>query len=425
MKAAAAGGISDAAALEEWNRQVEAQNWKRTVSKPMLQQRIRLVETAKLPSVVRWQIQWGAQGPVVGPVGKWISETIRNMYTSEYMMVQSAALYAQPKAEGGYCPAYDTRLIRDVWMRSGQAKERVMAAKFMWALCACNELFHKRFERHETGECSVCTGHCETPWHVLGECADIEAVAARGRWVRRMRKVLEAAGERVGRKKGCLDASVVTALVKLWGWSEEGGSIPEWKVGESGPPGFADGMAGVDVEIKGMLIGVAKTGSWAVWNGVFERSWIKLLRAAGLNYHRARKVTGQLAAAISEERVLVAKVRHEREGRAGKEERDRRSEEANAGIHRWIRQNGSSVSEEYLLGCSLRQRLKWLRTQQIKDERRQVQAAQRLLRRDTRRWQEWRDMRWIGGRPGALPQPTIEQVMRGGPVKGVAVSAER
>jgi hypothetical protein len=102
MKAAAADGISDAAALEEWNRQVEAQNCKRTVSKPTLQQRIRLAETATLPSVVRWQIQWDAQRPVVGPVGKWISETIRNMYTSEYMMVQSAALYAQPKAKGGY-----------------------------------------------------------------------------------------------------------------------------------------------------------------------------------------------------------------------------------------------------------------------------------------------------------------------------------
>jgi hypothetical protein len=63
----------------------------------------------------------------------------------------------------------------------------------------------------------VCTGHCETPWHVLGACADIEAVAARGRWwVRRMRKALEAAGKRVGRRKGCLDASVVTALVELW-----------------------------------------------------------------------------------------------------------------------------------------------------------------------------------------------------------------
>jgi hypothetical protein len=58
---------------------------------------------------------------------------------------------------------------------------------------------------------------------------------------------------------------VVAALVKLWGWSEEGGSTSEWEVGESGPPGFADGMAGVDAEIKGVLIGVAKTGSWAVW----------------------------------------------------------------------------------------------------------------------------------------------------------------
>jgi hypothetical protein len=32
MEAAAADGISDAAALEEWNRQVEAKNWKRTVT---------------------------------------------------------------------------------------------------------------------------------------------------------------------------------------------------------------------------------------------------------------------------------------------------------------------------------------------------------------------------------------------------------
>ena len=199
-----------------------------------------------------------------------------------------------------------------------------------------------------------------------------------------MREVLEAAGKRVGKRKECLDASVVGALVKLWGWSEEGGSIPEWKVGESGPPGFADGMEGIDADIQEMLMGVAKTGSWAVWNGVFERSWIKLLRAAGLNYHRARKVTGQLAAAIRDERVLVARVRHEREGKTGKEERDRRSEEANVDIRRWVKQHGSSVSEEHLLGCSLRQRLKWLRAQQIKYDRKQVQAAQRGLRRDTR-----------------------------------------
>jgi hypothetical protein len=30
-------------------------------------------------------------------------------------------------------------------------------------------------------------------------------------------------------------------------------------------------------------------------------------------------------------------------------------------------------------------------------------------------------MGWIGGRPEAPPQPAIEQMMRGGPVKGVAI----
>jgi hypothetical protein len=114
-----------------------------------------------------------------------------------------------------------------------------------------------------------------------------------------------------------------------------------------------------------MLIGVAKTGSWAVWNGVFERNWIKLLRADGLNYHRVRKVTGQLAAAISEERVLVAKVRHEREVKSGKEGRDRRSEEANTGGSNNM---GVRCQRNICWDGSLRQRLKWLHTQQIKDE---------------------------------------------------------
>jgi hypothetical protein len=40
--------------------------------------------------------------PSAGPVGKWISETIRNMYTSEYMMVQSAALYGWIPHNAGF-----------------------------------------------------------------------------------------------------------------------------------------------------------------------------------------------------------------------------------------------------------------------------------------------------------------------------------
>ena len=84
----------------------------------------------------------------------------------------------------------------------------------------------------------------------------------------------------------------------------------------------------------------------------------------------------------------------------------------------------AAVSEEHLLGCSLRQRLKWLRAQQIKYDRKRVQAAQRGLRRDTRRQREWRDTEWIGGRPPPPPQPTIEQMLRGGLAKGAAVSAD-
>jgi hypothetical protein len=134
--------------------------------------------------------------------------------------------------------------------------------------------------------------------------------------------------------------------------------------------------------------------------------------------------TATMSGVIRDERVLVARVRHEREGKTGKGERDRRSEEANADIRRWVKQHGSSVSEEHLLGCSLRQRLKWLRAQQIKYERKRVQAAQRGLRRDTRRQREWRDTEWIGGRPPPTSQPTIEQMLRGGLATGAAVSAE-
>jgi hypothetical protein len=32
------------------------------------------------------------------------------------------------------------------------------------------------------------------------------------------------------------------------------------------------GLDGVDTETKELLIGVAKSGSWVAWNGVFEAS---------------------------------------------------------------------------------------------------------------------------------------------------------
>jgi hypothetical protein len=43
--------------------------------------------------------------------------------------------------------------------------------------------------------------------------------------------------------------------------------------------------------------------------GVFSRSWMKLLVAGGLNYKRARIVTGNTSAVITECRCAVAKGR--------------------------------------------------------------------------------------------------------------------
>jgi hypothetical protein len=74
-----------------------------------------------------------------------------------------------------------------------------------------------------------------------------------------------------------------------------------------------------DVEMRELLEGVAAAGSWAVWMGVFSRSWMKLLTAEGLSYKRARIVTGKISAIISEYRCAVAKVRHERAARESAE----------------------------------------------------------------------------------------------------------
>jgi hypothetical protein len=53
----------------------------------------------------------------------------------------------------------------------------------------------------------------------------------------------------------------------------------------------AEGLGGVDAEIKELLIGVAKAGPWAAWNGAFETSWIKLLCL--VYYARLGSATGE------------------------------------------------------------------------------------------------------------------------------------
>jgi hypothetical protein len=80
-----------------------------------------------------------------------------------------------------------------------------------------------------------------------------------------------------------------------------------------------------DDELRQLMEGVADAGSWAVWMGVFSKSWMELLVAGGLTYKRARIVTGKISAVITECRCAVAKVRHERAAKEGAEAAKRRN----------------------------------------------------------------------------------------------------
>ena len=117
-------GRDDAAALSivKWNAQVDAAAWHQQgkVSKPTRNLRMPLVRASSLPTLVKWQVRWDGEA-VVGPVSAWLGETIRNVYSNEYLADQSAALFVQPGGDGveAYTPEFDTRLIRNVWMRGG------------------------------------------------------------------------------------------------------------------------------------------------------------------------------------------------------------------------------------------------------------------------------------------------------------------
>ena len=108
--------------------------------------------------------------------------------------------------------------------------------------------------------------------------------------------------------KTALRVDVANAVRRLWK-VDDGGRIPAWAPGTPGPLGTC---LSEDVELRQLMEGVAEAGSWAVWMGVFSKSWMKLLVAGGLTFKRARIVTGKISAIITECRCAVAKVRHER-----------------------------------------------------------------------------------------------------------------
>jgi hypothetical protein len=127
---------------------------------------------------------------------------------------------------------------------------------------------------------------------------------------------------------------VANAVRRLWKVDADG-RIPAWAPGTTGPLGTC---LSEDVELRQLMEGGAEAGSWAVWMGVFSKSWRKLLVAGGLTFKRARIVTGKIGAIITGCRYAVAKVHHER-GRPRKAQRRQNGDKNN-----WKRRCVSTMS---------------------------------------------------------------------------------
>ena len=82
-----------------------------------------------------------------------------------------------------------------------------------------------------------------------------------------------------------------------------------------------EGAAALDAELRRLYEEVASAGSWAMWMGVFSRSWLRLLRLGGMGHKRAMRLTRHLCRIIDEFRADVARVRHERARRDRDEQR--------------------------------------------------------------------------------------------------------
>jgi hypothetical protein len=111
-----------------------------------------------------------------------------------------------------------------------------------------------------------------------------------------------------GRTSLCVDVTDLYGVRRLWK-ADEDGWIPAWAPGTTGLLG---NCLSEDDELRQWAVwmgvfsrswmkllaaGVANAGSWAVWMGVFSRSWVELLVAGGLTYKRACIATGKTSTA--------------------------------------------------------------------------------------------------------------------------------
>ena len=368
LRKAAAVEVEDwQSQVDRWNRQQDAAHettgGERLVPKPVRASHVEPVPAWRLPSRRTWMLTW-QRLEVVGPVGPWVRTTLQNSYSTRYMRMQSAGLFAAapptPPVSVGerfcmdgrqylvkrtsgeevqcglasvadpglwmdmdaaevallvhgdklcekYSPDPDVRLITRVWMGCGP-RRRVRTVKYMWGLFACNDLLHRRFGKLSSGDCTACgAGHTEDPVHVIGACGEPAAAEVRAKFVGDMWGVIAGA---MREPTHALDADLAQAIRRLWSMADDGTQLRQWLPGTLGPA--SECAAALDSELRRMYEDVARAGSWAIWMGVFSRSWLRLLRLGGMSYKRAVRVTRQLSRLIDAFRSDVARIRHDR-----------------------------------------------------------------------------------------------------------------
>ena len=174
-------------------------------------------------------------------------------------------------------------------------------------------------------------------------------------------------------------------------------------------------------EMRELLEAVAGAGSWAVWMGVFDRGWMRLLEAGGMSYQRARRLTKRLCRVIQECRAAVAKRRNERQREVRAGQRALREAELNQAVTE-LHQRHDDAEEtlDDLLRADWRVRVGYRRRrEQVEREaeqeatRREMERVRRRARRELKRKEAAATALERQGRLKRGRQTSIEEAMQG------------
>ena len=120
-----------------------------------------------------------------------------------------------------------------------------------------------------------------------------------------------------------------------------------------------------------VLTGLSKAGSWALWNGIFNKYWLQILSAGGLSHSEAIVLTKQLSEIIADYRARMHCARFSKDKAVEAEKLKNRIELADKYINKHykckyndlledILYTAHSHSKAYFLSKGIRRKEKWI-----------------------------------------------------------------